>query len=72
MTTLISKALNLQKNLGLPDDKLGVITQAMREYAVDVLNVAKHPIEKRDTPAVIRKYVESHGVTYDGKEKLFK
>ena len=72
MTTLIAKALNLQIALGLGEDKLPLIQQAMKDYAVDMLNVAKHPIEKRETPETMRKFVESHGISYDGKSKLFK
>lgn len=71
MTTLLSQAINLKNELGLDDDKIRVIEHAMRVYAVDTLNVAKHLIEKRESPANVRKFLEPHGVSYDGTIKKF-
>lgn len=72
MTKLISQAMVLQNTLGLDESKLGIIQEAMRSYAADTVNVAKHLIEKRETPDTIRKFIEPHGLTYDGKSKQFK
>lgn len=72
MTKLLAQAINLKNELGLEDDKIRVIEQAMKDFAVDTLNVAKHLIEKRETPATVRKFLEPHGVSYDGTSKLFK
>lgn len=72
MNTLISKGLVLLNLLELPEEKLTIITEHMKGYAADVLNVAKHPIEKREKPEVIRRFVEPHGLSYDGTKKIFK
>lgn len=72
MTKLLAQALVLQNELGLPDDKLSVIQQAMKSYAADTVNVAKLLIEKRESPETIRKFIGPHGLTYDGKSKQFK
>lgn len=72
MNTLISKGLVLLNLLDLPEEKLAIITEHMKDYAADVLNVAKHPIEKREKPESIRRHVEPHGITYDGTKKVFK
>jgi hypothetical protein len=72
MTKLLSQAIVLQNKLGLSDDKLIEIEQAMKSYAADTVNVAKILIEKRESPDTIRKFMEPHGLTYDGKSKSFK
>jgi len=72
MTKLLAQAMVLQNTLELPDDKLMIIQDAMRNYAADTLNVGKILIEKRETPDTIRKFMEPHGLTYDGTKKLFK
>lgn len=72
MTKLLAQALNLKNELELPDEKLAIIQQAMRSYAADTLNVAKILIEKRENPETVRKFIEPHGLTYDGKSKMFK
>jgi hypothetical protein len=72
MTKLLSEAIVLQNKLGLPDDSLREIELAMRSYAADTLNVAKTLIEKRESPETIRKFIEPHGVSFDGKTKKFK
>lgn len=71
MNALISQALNLQNKLGLPEESLVDIQEAMRTYAVGALNAAKHPIEKREEPDVIRKFMSPIGLTYSGKTKTF-
>lgn len=72
MTNLIAQATVLQNELGVGDDKLIIIQQAMRNYAAGTVNVAKILIEKRESPETIRKFIEPHGLTYDGKQKIFK
>lgn len=72
MTKLLSQAIVLQNKLGLGDEMLIEIEQAMRSYAADTLNVGKILIEKRESPDMIRKFMEPHGLTYDGKSKSFK
>jgi hypothetical protein len=72
MTNLIAQATVLQNELGVGDDKLILIQQAMRNYAAGTVNVAKILIEKRESPETIRKFIEPHGLTYDGTKKLFK
>lgn len=72
MTKLLSEAIVLQNKLGLPDEKLIEIEQAMRSFAADTVNVAKTLIEKRENPDTVRKFIEPHGLTYDGKQKIFK
>jgi hypothetical protein len=72
MTKLLAQAMVLQNTLGLSDDKLAIIQDAMRSYAADTVNVAKILIEKRETPETIRKFMGPHGLSFDGKSKLFK
>jgi hypothetical protein len=72
MTKLLSEAIVLLNRLELPDDKIILIEQAMRSFAADTLNVAKTLIEKRENPETIRKFIEPHGITFDGKSKKFK
>lgn len=72
MTKLLAQAINLKNELGLGDDKIAAIEMAMRNYAADTLNVAKVLIEKRESPETIRTFINPHGLTFDGKAKLFK
>lgn len=72
MTKLLAHAINLKNELKLEDDKIRVIEQAMRNYTADTVNVAKLLIEKRESPDTIRKFIEPHGLTYDGTKKQFK
>lgn len=72
MTKLIAEALVLQNALGLGEEKLAVISQAMRNYAASMVNAAVPLIEMRYKPDAIRKFIEPHGLTYDGKSKQFK
>ncbi|HTI12481.1 MAG TPA: hypothetical protein VL832_28105 [Puia sp.] len=72
MTTLISKGLVLLNQLDLPEEKLAIITEHMKNYAADTLNVAKLLIEKREDPKTIRQFMEPHGINYDGVKKVFK
>lgn len=71
MTNLIAQATVLQNDLGVGDEKLIVIQQAMRNYAAGTMNIAKILIEKRESPETIRKFIEPHGLSYDGKAKKF-
>lgn len=72
MTKLLAEAINLQNELGLDESKLKTIEQAMRNFSADTVNVAMALIDKREKPEVIRKFIEPHGLTYDGKSKKFK
>lgn len=72
MTKLIAEALVLQNALGLGEDKLVVISEAMRSYAASTVNAAVPLIERREKPDMVRKFMEPHGLTYDGKSKQFK
>lgn len=72
MNALISQSLILQNKLELPDAALVIIQEALRNYCVETINVAKHLIEKREDPDTVRKFIEPHGLTYDGKSKKFK
>jgi hypothetical protein len=71
MTKLLSEAIVLQNKLGLGDEHIREIEQAMRNYAADSLNVGKILIEKRESPDTIRKFMAPHGLSYDGKSKTF-
>ena len=72
MTKLIAQAMVLQNALGLDESHLATIQNAMRVYAADTVNAAKLLIEKRESPETIRKFIQPHGLTYDGKSKEFK
>lgn len=72
MTKLLSQAMVLQNSLGLDESHLATIEHAMRSYTADTVNVAKLLIEKRESPDTIRKFIEPHGLTYDGTKKQFK
>lgn len=72
MTKLISQAIVLQNALGLDESHLATIQNAMRVYAADLVNAAVPLIEMRYKPDVIRKFIEPHGLTFDGKAKKFK
>lgn len=72
MTKLLSQAMVLQNALGLDESHLATIQSAMRSYTADTVNVAKILIQKQESPDTIRKFMEPHGLTYDGKTKSFK
>lgn len=72
MTKLISQAIVLQNALGIDETHLSAIQNAMRVYAADMVNAAVPLIEMRYKPDAIRKFIEPHGLTYDGKTKSFK